>query len=255
MTPEILRCPVCSESLDRRPVRTCTVCETPFHRECGDYIGGCPRFACEEAANPRRRVAELLGLLVTERIWHHAGRMLGYPLIGIVIPPLFPIFFAVAVLHFARMCDLLYRRYLLTRPMSLDVLVGQLRKVLPGHPEVLEVPTRPPPRPGLASFCLKWSAGCLVSGGALLLAIHLGVRLVAPITGSFVLIILMAFQFIVPYAIVFRYVPDWLEWNRQTSLHGAQRVFRLWREELRTLLEEGSRGTLELTGKKKRAEG
>jgi hypothetical protein len=56
----VLKCPVCSNPLAALPTRTCPECETPVHIECGDLVGGCPRFACPEAATAGRRVAEYL---------------------------------------------------------------------------------------------------------------------------------------------------------------------------------------------------
>ncbi|MBI4860547.1 MAG: hypothetical protein HY815_09835 [Candidatus Riflebacteria bacterium] len=54
------RCPVCHDALASRSTRTCPACETAIHEDCGDYIGGCARFACELAATPRTRIVELL---------------------------------------------------------------------------------------------------------------------------------------------------------------------------------------------------
>lgn len=54
------RCPVCAQLLGIKPTRTCAVCETPVHAECADYIGGCARFACPEAATVRKRAVDYL---------------------------------------------------------------------------------------------------------------------------------------------------------------------------------------------------
>jgi len=38
----------------------CPSCETPMHPSCAEYVGGCIRFACPQAASPRRRVITVL---------------------------------------------------------------------------------------------------------------------------------------------------------------------------------------------------
>jgi hypothetical protein len=55
------RCPVCRDPL-AEPIQSCPTCETPLHLECAQYIGGCARFACAEAATARKRLGELLRL-------------------------------------------------------------------------------------------------------------------------------------------------------------------------------------------------
>lgn len=44
-------CPVCASPLGESP-RFCTVCGTPHHRDCWDYLGGCAIYGCS-----RRRAA------------------------------------------------------------------------------------------------------------------------------------------------------------------------------------------------------
>jgi hypothetical protein len=64
---KVLRCPVCADPLESRPTRSCPTCDTPLHRECGEYIGGCARFACEEAATTHKRVARFLDTVLRSR--------------------------------------------------------------------------------------------------------------------------------------------------------------------------------------------
>lgn len=72
------RCPVCGDRLDARPVTTCPTCETPAHRECAGYIGGCARFACPLAASLRGRLA----LYVETRLAHSAAQSAGLALLA-----------------------------------------------------------------------------------------------------------------------------------------------------------------------------
>jgi hypothetical protein len=53
-------CPVCRDPIDGGDVFTCGQCETTLHTNCKDYIGGCARYACVDAATPRHRLAEYL---------------------------------------------------------------------------------------------------------------------------------------------------------------------------------------------------
>ena len=40
-------CGVCGDQLEVDLVVTCRICGTKVHKECWDYIGGCPTYACE----------------------------------------------------------------------------------------------------------------------------------------------------------------------------------------------------------------
>lgn len=102
-TVTVLRCPVCSEPLDQRPLWTSRTCETPQHQECAQYIGGCSRFACPEAATPRRRVAEVLRLITSDEVIEHFGRCASFLFLCI---PFFMVFWLpllLAVVELARL--------------------------------------------------------------------------------------------------------------------------------------------------------
>jgi len=76
-------CPVCSEKLSIRPIRICPLCETAVHEECGDYIGGCARFACEEAATPKKRLVEYLELKLQQKVTGAGGLVLATGLLAL----------------------------------------------------------------------------------------------------------------------------------------------------------------------------
>lgn len=63
-----LRCPVCSDELSLRTQQSCPTCETPIHSDCREYIGGCARFACPEAATPRGRVLEFVTVCLDQQL-------------------------------------------------------------------------------------------------------------------------------------------------------------------------------------------
>lgn len=44
-----VRCSVCNDALDSRPVTACATCDTPIHAECRQYIGSCVRYGCAES--------------------------------------------------------------------------------------------------------------------------------------------------------------------------------------------------------------
>src|SRR5687768_17520901 len=60
MIPIEGRCPVCVSPFGAAALYTCSVCETRLHTECAEYLGGCARFACTEAATPRKRLTQYL---------------------------------------------------------------------------------------------------------------------------------------------------------------------------------------------------
>jgi hypothetical protein len=59
-------CLVCRKPLSELPTVTCQSCETAIHTECHEYLGGCGRFACVEAASPRMRVVKYLDSRIRE---------------------------------------------------------------------------------------------------------------------------------------------------------------------------------------------
>lgn len=66
------RCPVCAEALADKPLRRCATCETAAHEACAEFLGGCARYACAEAATPRGRVQRY----VAERVVHEGATAL-----------------------------------------------------------------------------------------------------------------------------------------------------------------------------------
>lgn len=68
MTAPSLRCPVCADELSLRAQQSCPTCETPVHADCREYIGGCARFACPEAATPRGRVLEFVTVCLDQQL-------------------------------------------------------------------------------------------------------------------------------------------------------------------------------------------
>jgi hypothetical protein len=54
------RCPVCGEALGDLPLHRCASCETAVHAACAEFLGGCARYACVEAATTRGRVQRYL---------------------------------------------------------------------------------------------------------------------------------------------------------------------------------------------------
>jgi len=52
-----IRCPVCASPVGDADVHVCPRCDTPHHRECWDYVGGCALFGCEPSKGPARPTA------------------------------------------------------------------------------------------------------------------------------------------------------------------------------------------------------
>jgi hypothetical protein len=40
-------CGVCGDQLETDLIVTCMICSTKVHKECWEYLGGCPTYACE----------------------------------------------------------------------------------------------------------------------------------------------------------------------------------------------------------------
>jgi hypothetical protein len=46
-SPAVTICTICGRTIaDDQPTHTCAVCESRFHEECWDYIGGCAVYGC-----------------------------------------------------------------------------------------------------------------------------------------------------------------------------------------------------------------
>lgn len=75
---ELLTCPVCGGDLSRGEVSPCAACETPMHSDCREFIGGCARFACEDAASPRGRLMQYLEAQLESgiQVWRSRLRIL-----------------------------------------------------------------------------------------------------------------------------------------------------------------------------------
>lgn len=41
------QCGVCGDPLETRITTSCSLCDTSYHRDCWDYLGGCATYACE----------------------------------------------------------------------------------------------------------------------------------------------------------------------------------------------------------------
>jgi hypothetical protein len=72
-------CPFCRCELEPAQAIICTECETPLHRECHAELGGCARFACVEAATPRRRLQKWFGAVARADVFTSAGAAVSLP--------------------------------------------------------------------------------------------------------------------------------------------------------------------------------
>lgn len=66
MEPATVRCLVCGEGFGAPPVR-CPRCQAPHHADCWEYVPGCARFACADAAPPEIGAWPLAHRLVATR--------------------------------------------------------------------------------------------------------------------------------------------------------------------------------------------
>jgi len=121
--PSVSTCLVCRLPLAGRPVTTCPSCETVLHSDCAQYLGGCARFACVEAATPRGRVVKFL----QARLTASSGQLLGLALIGalplvqmltagLFIKPFLVLSGIITGLILAKAAHTVYLKWTLSRP-------------------------------------------------------------------------------------------------------------------------------------------
>lgn len=227
----VLRCPVCAAPLDDQGLWTCRVCETPHHTECHEYVGGCSRFACSEAATPRRRLAELLRLVTNQEMLEHGGLALGFFVVGIVFYPLL----LVALFEAVRVLILGIRRHRLAQHLTQPQLVDHLRTILVSRPLILYQGKTEPKRPSLIVTGL---AACTTASVLSHLLLVVFVKTMRPwdITPDLILKFQIWGQILAAAWLTMFYPRYWLEWKQSMMLHQAGRVFRIWREELEPLL-------------------
>ena len=86
------KCSVCGNALDNDIV-VCSSCSTPTHRECREYGGGCPIYACKESPKPLAETLDATNpeqqLVAYRSYWDRIRNILTKPITQISISDIF----------------------------------------------------------------------------------------------------------------------------------------------------------------------